>query len=326
MKQRRKPPKAPGKFYRKGLSLAQLFKMFPDDETAERWLVQQRWPDAVGCPKCGSINIQERKTRKPQPYRCRDCRRDFSVKTDSLMHSSPLGCQKWVIAIYLVTTNLKGVSSMKLHRDLGISQKSAWHLLHRIRENFKDHPVPFLGPVEVDEAYMGGKRKFMHAKKRRQFEGRDTVGKTAVVGMKDRATNQVSAKVVQDTKHKTLRGFVTDRIEPGTQVYTDDSGAYAPLPNHESAKHSVGEYVRGMAHTNGVESFWAMLKRAHSGTYHKMSPKHLQRYVTEFSGRHNVRKRDTLEQMGMVVRGMDLKRLMYRDLIADNDLPSGARE
>ena len=311
-----KKHKAPGKSDRSGISLTQLFRMFPDDESAEIWLVEQRWPDGVGCPKCGSDNIQERKTRKPQPYRCRDCRRDFSVKTDSLMHSSPLGCQTWVIAIYLVTTSLKGVSSMKLHRDLGISQKSSWHLLHRIRENFADQQGQFFGPVEIDEAYMGGKRKNMHAKKRKQLEGRGGAGKTIVAGIKDRDTNRVTAKVVPDTKQKTLGRFVEDSVAPGAKVYSDDSTAYDNLFNHESVKHSIGEYVRGMAHTNGIESFWSMLKRAHAGTYHKMSPKHLNRYVQEFAGRHNLRELDTLDQMGTVVRQMDLKRLPYEKLIS----------
>ena len=306
---------APGKSHRNGLTVAQLFRMFPDDEAAEIWFVEQRWPDGVACPKCGSDNIQERETRKPQPYRCRDCRRDFSVKTDSLMHSSPLGCQTWVIAIYMVTTNLKGVSSMKLHRDLGITQKSAWHLLHRIRENFNDQQGQFFGPVEIDEAYMGGKRKNMHAKKRKQLEGRGGAGKTIVAGIKDRPTNRISAKVVPDTKQKTLGRFVEESVAPGSKVYSDDSTAYDNLFNHESVKHSIGEYVRGMAHTNGIESFWSMLKRSHAGTYHKMSPKHLNRYVQEFAGRHNIRELDTLEQMGTVVRQMDLKRLRYEDLV-----------
>ena len=130
---------APGKHYRRGLSMVELTKMFPDDEAAERWFVKTRWPNGVACPKCGSFDIQERKTRKPQPYHCRDCRKYFSVKTDSLMHNSPMGCQTWALAIYLLNTNIKGISSMRLHRELGITQKSAWHLAHRIRENFHDH-------------------------------------------------------------------------------------------------------------------------------------------------------------------------------------------
>ena len=125
IKTRKQRDKAPGKYYRKGLSWVEFTRRFPDDETAEKWFVASRWPNGVHCPECGSDNIQERKSRKPQPYRCRDCRKDFSVKTDTLMHNSPLGCQVWAMAIYLLTTGIKGVSSLKLHRDLGITQKSA---------------------------------------------------------------------------------------------------------------------------------------------------------------------------------------------------------
>ena len=155
--------------------------------------------------------------------------------------------------------------------------------------------------------------------KRAKLTGRGAVGKAAVVGAKDRTTKHVSARVVERTDAHTLQGFVRERTAPGAKVFTDDANAYEGLGNgfdHETVRHSVGEYVRGMAHTNGIESFWSMLKRAHKGTFHKISPKHLQRYVNEFSGRHNVREADTLRQMESVVIGLVGKRLMYRDLIA----------
>ncbi|MCY4354831.1 MAG: IS1595 family transposase [Truepera sp.] len=288
--------------------------MFPDDETAEEWFIKARWPNGVFCPKCGSSNIQERPTRKPQPYRCRDCRKDFSVKTGSLMHNSPLGFQTWVIAIYLLTTSLKGVSSMKLHRDLGITQKSAWYLAHRIRENFKYHGDLLAGPIEADESLFGGLEGNKHSDKKLRA-GRGAVGKVVVAAVKDRGTNKIVAQVVPGTDAETLQGFVKEYTEDGVTVYTDEHLAYRGLPNHEAVKHSVSEYVRDQAHTNGLESFWSLLKRGYHGTHHHMSPKHLGRYVNEFAGRYNDRPRDTLEQMRSIVQGMDGKRLRYRELI-----------
>ena len=310
--------KAPGKHYRDGLSLVELTRLFPDDAAAESWFTEQRWPDGVCCPHCGGTErVKERKNRKPSPYHCGDCRQYFSVKTGSLMHNSPLGYQTWAIAIYLLTTNLKGVSSMKLHRDLKVTQKTAWFLAHRIRDNFQGQQSTFAGPVEIDETFVGGKARNMHAHKREQtIKGRGTVGKTAVIGAKDRQTNRVAAAVIKSTDQLTLQGFVTANVEPGAKVYTDDHGGYVGLPNHETVRHSVAEYVNGQAHTNGIESFWSMLKRGHKGVYHKMSPKHLHRYIDEFAGRHNQREADTIDQMAAVARGLGGRRLQYKDLTA----------
>ena len=287
-----------GKTFRKGISIVELTRMFPDDETAENWFINIRWPNGVCCHECGSLNVQERKSRKPQPFRCRDCRKDFSVKTGTLMQGSNLGFQKWAIAIYLCTTNLKGISSMKLHRDLGISQKSAWHLAHRIRETWQDNGGFFSGPIEADETYVGGKRKNMSKSKRDKLEGRGTVDKTIVAGLRDRHTNKIKAGVIESTDRVTLHGFIRNHVKDGAKVYTDDHTSYQGLLGfeHESVKHSVGEYVRNQAHTNGVESFWATLKRAHTGVFHKMSKKHLGRYVTEFAGKHNSRSMDTISR------------------------------
>ncbi len=309
---------APGKHYRKGISLVKLMGMFPDDDAAERWFIETRWPNGVTCPACKSDNIQERPTRKPQPYRCRGCRKDFSLKTGTLMQGSPLGYRTWALALFLYSSNLKGVSSMKLHRDLDVTQKTAWHLAHRIRETWNDKAAPFAGPVEVDETYIGGKRKNMSRAKRKNLTGRGAAGKAAVVGAKDRATNHVTARTAKGTDTATLQGFVRETAKPGASVYTDDAAAYRGMSGyrHEAVNHSAGEYVRQQAHTNGIESLWAMLKRGFHGTYHHFSVKHLDRYVAEFAGRHNDRPSDTVDQMAHLARGMVGKRLRYRDLVA----------
>ena len=252
------------------------------------------------------------------PYHCAACRKYFSVRTNTLMQSSKLNYQKWAIAVYLANTGIKGTSSMKLHRDLRITQKSAWHLSHRIRETWQDAQPPFEGPVEVDESFFGGKRKNMHAKKSRQLKGRGTVGKTAVVGIKDRKTGKMSMKVVSDTSKASLQPFIALRVSPeqkSSPMSTSPIRGWIATGTRRSLT-AVGEFVRGKVHTNSVENAWSLLKRAYHGTYHRMSPKHLHRYVTEFEGRYNDRQLDTIEQMESMVRGMIGKRLQYKELVA----------
>ena len=315
--------KGPGKSYRKGISLIEIMEMFPDEATAVKWFESILWKNERPCPHCGSVDTRECKNRKPMPYRCRDCRDHFSVRTGTVLHRSHIPLRKWAIGIYLWTTSLKGVSSMKLRRDLKISQKSAWFMAHRLREVFSGNSFQFDGPVEVDETYMGGKGRNMHKAKRERLTGRGASDKVAVVGTKDRATNQVNAEVVDSTSSANLQGFVSENIHNETMVYTDDARAYKALPKHEAVKHSVGEYVQGQAHTNGIESFWAVLKRAHTGTFHKISYKHLQRYIDEFAGRHNFRRRHTLEQMATVVAAMAGRRLMFAELTRGRDAEAG---
>jgi len=301
--------------FRKGLTFIQIMDMFATEELARRWFESIVWPNGPECPHCGSRRASECKDQRPQPYRCKDCRKHFSVKHGTVMHRSPLTLRQWAIAIYMCSTNLKSVSSMKLHRDLGITQKSAWFMMHRIREAFPFDCDPFDGPVEVDESYFGALEKNKH-KKDKLNAGRGAVGKTPVAGIKDRKSNKVKAEVVENVDGDTMRKFIAENATAGAKVYTDDSRVYSGLPHErEVVRHSVGEYVRQQAHTNGIESFWALLKRAHDGTFHKMSPKHLNRYVEEFVGRFNTRCLNTDDIMRHIVAGMIGKRLTYRKLI-----------
>ncbi|MXZ02492.1 MAG: IS1595 family transposase [Chloroflexi bacterium] len=311
--------KAPGKHHRKGITLLELTEMFPNEQAARAWFEAQVWSGQRCCGHCGSTNTHEAK-HKTMPYRCRDCRKYFSVKTGTALEASNVPLRKWVFAIYLELTNLKGVSSMKLHRDLGVTQKTAWFMLHRIREAWSEVELgPFDGPVEVDETFVGGKAKNMHAVDReRRITGRGGTDKAAVIGAKDRATNRVTARVVDSTDADTLVPFTEAASTPEATVYTDGNRAYLGIDrDHETVAHSVGEYVRGQAHTNGIESFWAMLKRGYQGTYHHFSPQHLHRYVNEFAGRHNFRNSDTIDQMRATVRSLVGQRIRYADLVAN---------
>ena len=221
----------PGRSEREGISLIELLEMFPTTKLLRRGLsrvVGRVGSAAPSADRCGNRAV---KSRKPMPYRCKDCRKHFSVRLGTVMQSSKLSYQKWAIAIYLIATSLKGVSSMKLHRDLKIRQPSAWHLAQRIREGFTDGITAMVGPVEADETFIGDKEKNKHAN-RKLHAGRGPVGKTAVIGIKDRTTKRVRAAVVKNTDADTLKGFVADSTTPGAVVYTDGEAGYVGLPNH----------------------------------------------------------------------------------------------
>lgn len=309
---------APGKAYRKGITIIELAEMFPDEKSAREWFEKERWGETGRCcPHCGSVRTSEA-THKKMPYRCKDCHSYFSVRTGTLMESSKVPLKKWLWAIYLHLTNLKGISSMKLHRDIGVSQPTAWFMLQRIRKAFEDNDdPPFKGPVEMDETWVGGKERNKHESKKLKA-GTGTVGKVAVVGAKDRETNKVRAQVVEIVNMETITDFVSENVAHGASLYTDSASTYNRVEgiDHHAVNHTVGEFVRGMVHTNGVESFWSTLKRAHKGVYHKISPKHLHRYVADFAGKHGIRVMDTIDQMAELVDGMNGKRLKWKELIA----------
>ena len=320
--------KAPGKSHREGLTLVQLLDMFPTEEAATEWFESVVWPDGERhCGKCGSLNTREVPNAKPMPYWCSDCRSYFSVRTGTPIARSNVPLRKWALAIYLCLTSLKSVSSMKLHRDIGVSQPTAWFMLHRIREAWAaESDDRFDGPVEVDETYFGGKRKNKPKDQRPTAKRTGILGKTIVAGVLDRDTNQIDAAVIPDTTRNTLHTFIEERTEPDATVYSDEHPSYRGVRRaHETVEHSAEEYVRGDAHTQGIESFWSMLKRAHKGTFHKISPKHMDRYVHEFAGKHNIRDSGTLAQMRDTVARLVGRNLLYRDLTADNGLASGAR-
>lgn len=298
-------------------SLYEFFNLIPDEESARKYFEDRRWGDSPYCGHCGSMNVVECKDHKPMPYRCRDCRKHFSVRTGTVLADSRLPLQKWLMAIYMMTTARKGIPSTQMARELGVTQKSAWFLTQRIREMWMSNKGDGgMGPsVQVDETYIGGKETNKHASKKLHAD-RGTVGKQAVIGIRDQS-GQVVAKPISDTRGPTLKGYIQKHVAPGSTVVTDDHYSYKGMAgyDHISVNHTIGGFVKDMAHTNGIESFWALLKRGYYGVYHRMSDKHLHRYINEFSFRHNTSKIGTRDFINLTVSLTNGKRLTYEKLI-----------
>ena len=302
---------------RSTISLYQISKLYPNADAARIYFESQRWPSGVTCPHC-----EEAKRITPRPkgfYRCNACKKDFTVRTGTIFERSHVPLDKWILAMYLLLTARKGVSSLQLGKEIGVTQKTAWFMLGRLREACGNDSKMLGGIVAVDETFVGGKERNKHKSKKLKA-GRGTVGKTPVMGMRERG-GRVKAKVVPNTDAKTLQSAIHEHVATGSMLHTDDYGGYKGigglLYDHETVRHSAGEYVReGNIHTNGIESVWAVLKRGLHGVYHHASKKHLHRYVDEFTFRLNDGnvERHTTERLESLVAASFGPRLTYKEL------------
>jgi len=302
------------------VSIYQFLKKFPTEASARAYLEQQRWQGHPVCPRCGSMErIQKRKV--DGYYRCLSCKVDFTVRTGTIFERSHVPLDKWLYAMYLISTARKGISSLQLSKEIGVTQKTAWFMLQRIRQACGSGSGGYggflSGIIEADETYIGGKEMNKHESKKLKA-GRGAVGKIAVLGMRER-NGQVRASVISGTSARTIQAKVRGMVAPGSILCTDEHAAYCGMTeyHHQVVTHSAKQFVDGMAHTNGIESVWAVLKRGFYGVYHSFSEKHLQRYVDEFSYRLNEGncKVHTLDRIDALLRKTVGKRITYKTLI-----------
>ncbi|HWW15924.1 MAG TPA: IS1595 family transposase [Candidatus Dormibacteraeota bacterium] len=309
-------------------TLQEAIQHFSDEQVCIDAVAKMRWPDGVFCPhaECGAKDPYYLSTQKR--WKCRKCRKQFSVKVGSIFEDSPIPLQKWLPAIWLLTNCKNGVSSWEIHRALGVTQKTAWFMLHRIRLGMKEDygrgPMSKIGgegsEVEVDETFVGGQKKNMHREKQVRYEARgDASGKTVVQGILDRTARQVRARVMPDVKRETLQSEILRQVKYGTQVYTDEAVAYEQGLQWRFVHDMVNKtesYVRGRVHVNGVENFWSLLKRGLRGTYVAVEPFHLDRYLDEQVFRFNNRKKpmDDYARFEKVLGQVAHKRLTYAEL------------
>jgi len=272
-------------------TILEMMKAFPDEQSCIDHLTSIRWRDGEYCPRCGGTELYHFANKRT--HKCKACSLKFSIKVGTIFEETKLPLRTWFLAMWMITSHKKGIASTQLAKDLGITQKSAWFVLHRLRHAARTQSfnAPLDGALEIDETYVGGKATNRH--KGDPKNGPGTSGKTAVIGAKQRGGNVV-AVVVKNTNTATLDGFAHAVVSPtADQVSTDEHSGYRHLGrtfNHGVVRHSAGEYVNGSHHTNGIEGYWSLLKRQIIGIHHWVSPKHLHRYVSESAWRFNLRQ------------------------------------